>query len=155
MGALLYGAAAAAAATGALAFDGPIDLGHVRETAPLAAVVGAVLGYGVNERWPMRWETAAGTGFLTAFVGVVFFSGLYLFGDAVIQAYLGQSSVDAVGDAAQRLKQRLPIAAPLAVGALTIAGVVMWILGALGRRLFRRASSSGGDRGDPGAAGAA
>ncbi|MEL6979780.1 MAG: hypothetical protein AAGM38_14010, partial [Pseudomonadota bacterium] len=154
VGALLYAAAGAAAAIAVLAAEGPLDLRQIRETAPLAALLGGLLGLGVNERWPLRADAALATGFLTALVGLVFFCGLYLFGDAVIEAYLGGDPAKAVVDASQRLGQRLPLAAPMTIGAfmlrLRCAGGV-WITFSLRARLATRfrgaedAAPRGGD----------
>lgn len=159
VGALLYAAAGAAAAIAVLAAEGPLDLRQIRETAPLAALLGGLLGLGVNERWPLRADAALATGFLTALVGLVFFCGLYLFGDAVIEAYLGGDPAKAVVDASQRLGQRLPLAAPMTIGAFMLAGLALWIIAAAGRRVFRAAEARRKARaerkGDPDAAGAA
>lgn len=160
VGALLYAVAAAAAATGTLALDGPLDPRQLRETAPLAAALGGLLGLAVNQRWPQRWDAAMMTGFLTAFVGLVFFSAAYLFGDAVIEAWRGGAAPEAVSAASERLGAHLPVAAGLAAGGFALAGLAMWTLGALGRWAFGSRGEKGETggaakkpEGDPGAAG--
>lgn len=166
VGALLYAAAGAGTAIGVLALEGPLDPRQLREVAPLAGLLGGLLGLGVNERWPLRADAAIATGFLTAIVGLVFFAGLYLFGDGVIVAYLGGDAAKAVVEASRRLGDRLPVAAPLAIVAFMAAGLVLWMFAALGRRLFRARkadpaatteASAGGreNNSDPGTAGAA
>lgn len=136
VGALLYAAAAAGAAAGALALGGALDTQSLREAAPLAAVLGGALGAGVNSHWPTRAGAALLTGVLTALVGLVFFCGLFLLGSTFIEAFLGHSATDAIAGASRRLGERLPLAAPLAMGGFGAAGLVMWLLGLLGRTLF-------------------
>lgn len=151
VGGLLYACAAAAAAVGALAIDGGLSVQAIRESAPLAAVLGGLLGFGVNSHWPRRYDTAMATGLLTAIVAIVFFSGLFLLGSTFIEAYLGHSTTEAVAGASRRLGEVLPTAAPLAAGGFVLAGVVMWALGAIGRLLRRPREGRDGD----GAAGSA
>lgn len=158
VGAALYALAAAGAAIGTLALDGPLDPRQLREVAPLAAVLGGLLGLLVNERWPLRWDSAVATGFLTAFVGVVFFSALYLFGDAVIESWRGGgAAAESVSAASERLAAHLPVASALAIGAFALAGLIMWALAALGRWLFGRRERGAAEKtsGGPDAAGAA
>ena len=152
VGALLYAAAAAGAAIGALFLDGALSATAIRESAPLAALLGGVLGYGVNSRWPVRVDAALATGLLTALIALVFFSGFFLVSSAFIEAYLGRSATEAVAAASGRLGEHLPIGAGLAIGAFASAGLVMWILGALGRLIFgRRAEKRGGEAAESGA----
>ena len=154
VGALLYAFAAAAAAAGALAIDDALSLRALRESAPLAAVLGGLLGFGVNSHWPRRYDTAMAAGLLTAIVAIVFFCGLFLLGSTFIEAYLGHSPTEAVADASRRLGERLPVAAPLAVGAFVLAGLVMWAIGGivrlLGRGRGRRENDGGAGQAQPG-----
>ena len=152
VGALLYAAAAAAAAVGALAAEGPPSFTAIRESAPLAAVLGAVIGFGVNSRWPQRFDAAIATGLLTALISLVFFSGLFLVSSAFIEAYLGRSATEAVAAASSRLGQHLPVGAPLAVAGFVAAALLMWVFGAIGRLLFReRPSKNNADAAESGA----
>lgn len=141
-GALLFAIAGAAAGAGAVGFDGELDLRRLREAAPLAALVGGLLGYLVSLDWPRRAAAGALRGMVTALIGVVFFSGLYLFGDAVIEAALGGDAGGAVADAMRRLSERLPLAVPLALLSFGIAGFLHWALGVL----FSPRSGSGRGR---------
>ena len=160
-GAALYAGAAAGATYGVLALEGPVDFTQLRESVPLAAVIGAVLGFGVNPRWPTRADSAVATGLLPALAGDVIFSGLYLVASAFIEAYLGRNAAEAVSGASSRLGRYLPVGGPLTIGAFMGAALLMWAMGAVGRALFGRraaAEKEGGagsepdDKGDPGAA---
>lgn len=133
-GALTYGAAAVGAGLGALSLSGDaLDVRTIREVAPLAFVIGAISGFGVVGVWPRSLGGAILVGVLTAIAALVFFIALYLFGDALIEAFRGGSAADAVRDAMKRLQERLPIAAPLAIAGFAAAGLLLWLLGALGR----------------------
>ena len=156
VGALLYAVAAAGAAVGAVSLDGPPSLSAVRETAPLAAVLGAFVGFGVHPRWPRRFDAALATGVLTAVVVLVFFSGLFLVSSAFIEAFLGGSATKAVASASGRLGQHLPIGAALAVGGFSVASLLMWLLGSIGRLLFGSRTGEGSPEtgGEPAGSGA-
>ncbi|MCI4665278.1 MAG: hypothetical protein MRY74_11210 [Neomegalonema sp.] len=135
-GALLYGAAAAGAAIAALHINDEMTVRAMRESAPLAFLLGGFLGFLVVSAWP-RWLLGAVlTGILMAAPAIVFFSALYLVGDALIASAQGLSASDAVFAAMKRLQERLPIATPLVVASFAAAGFVLWVLAAIGR-LFR------------------
>lgn len=152
VGALLYAVAAAGAAVGALSVDGEPSLTAIRESAPLAGVIGGLIGFGVNTRWPLRLDAAIATGLLTAVIALVFFSGLFLVSSGFIEAFLGGSATEAVSSASKRLGAHLPIGGALATGGFVGAAVLMWIMGALGRLLFRRGgAASGGEAAESGA----
>ena len=152
VGALFYAAAAAGAAIGAVAVDGEPSLTAIRESAPLAGVIGGLIGFGVNARWPLRLDAAIATGLLTAIIAIVFFCGLFLVSSAFIEAFLGGSATEAVSSASQRLGKHLPVGGGLAAGGFVAAAVLMWVLGAVGRLIFRRQSPpSGGDTAESGA----
>lgn len=147
VGAMAYGAAAAGAGLGTLALSGDaLDVRTIREVAPLAFVIGALAGYGVVSSWPRSLGGAILTGVLTAVAVLVLFSALYLLGDALIEAVrrssedtaTGGGAAAAVTDAMGRLRERLPTGAPLAVGAFAAAGLLLWLLGAIGRLLRRK-----------------
>ena len=93
----------------------------VRETAPLAAVIGGLIGAGVFSRWPYTISQAVVLGLLSALVANIFFIALYIFGEAVIVAVQGGAPGEAVAGAVGRLGERLPIAAPLSVAAFLAA----------------------------------
>lgn len=140
-GAILYGCAAAGAGVGALALSGDaLDVKTVREVAPLAFVIGAMAGLGVVSHWPRRLGGAMLTGAFTALAVLVLFSAFYILGDAIIEAARngGGGVSQTVAAAMGRLKERLPTAGPLAIGAFTLSGALLWIFAAIGRAARRR-----------------
>ncbi len=140
VGAVLFAAAAAAASYGALwgGGEGAPDLRAVRETAPLAAVVGALLGYPTPRDWPKGIGAGLLGGALTAVVGLILFVAVYLFGDAVIEAARGGDAGDAVADATARIAARLPLGAPMAIAAFAAAGALHWLIGSVVSRIAAR-----------------
>ena len=138
LGAILYGAAAAAAGLGAAVLNGDaLDVRTVREIAPLAFVVGAISGFGVVSSWPRNMSGSVITGVVMAVTALVFFSALYLIGEAFITAAIGDGPADPVSKASERLSERLPYGIPLAIGAFAAAGFLLWMLGAIGRGVRR------------------
>lgn len=140
-GALTYGCAAAGAGLGALALSGDtLDVRTIREVAPLAFVIGGFAGYGVVSSWPRGLGGAVLKGALTAIAVLVLFSALYLLGDALIEAVRrdGGGGSQVVAAATARLRERLPVAAPLAIGAFAAAGLTLWLMAAIGRALRRK-----------------
>lgn len=137
LGLLLFGAAAIAAALGAVSLETELTTRLLRETAPLAAVVGGLIGASVFSRWPISATNAVVLGLLSALVAIVFFIALYIFGEAVIVAVQGGAPGEAVAGAMGRLADRLPVAAPLGIAAFIAASLLMWVFGAIGRRFSR------------------
>lgn len=137
LGLLLFGAAAIAAALGAVWVEAELTPRLLRETAPLAAVIGGLIGVGVFSRWPHSAAQAAVLGALSALVAIIFFIALYIFGEAVIVAVQGGAPGDAVAGAVGRLAERLPVAAPLGIVCFIAASLLMWMFGAVGRRFSR------------------
>lgn len=129
VGAGLYAAAGAVVGAATLFADGSFSGVRLREVAPLAALVGAGIGAAVCVEWPRRPSVAILRGAVAALVGLVFFSALYLFGDALIEAAQGGRPADAVAAAVDRLAARLPIAAPMAFVAFSAAGVLHFAAG--------------------------
>lgn len=142
-GLLLFAAAAALAVLAPLAIDGTLSVRSARETAPLAAVVGGLLGWLVITRWPRSFGAAAAMGGLTAFVAFVFFTALYLFGEAIITAFQGEQAGPAIAAATERLWDRLPTGALAALASFILAAIILRALGAaalaIGARRSRRA----------------
>jgi hypothetical protein len=140
---MLFALAAAAAAVAPLLFDGSLSMRSLRETAPLAALIGAGIGAAVMTRWPRSIGGALATAVLSAFVAFVFFSMLYLFGEAVISAYRSEPAGAAIAAASGRLWDRLPIGAASAVVAFGVAALILRAIGAgvlaLAERKARRA----------------
>lgn len=129
-GLLLYALAAAAAAVAPLALEGEASVRALRETAPLAALIGGVMGFFVVTRWPRTTGGALAVGFLSAFVAFVFFSMLYLFGEALITAFQGGEAGAAIAGATGRLWARLPMGALSAVIAFGVASLILRAIGA-------------------------
>lgn len=109
----------------------------LRESAPLACVIGAAIGYGVTQRWPRRPFNAVVFAVLSAVVTFVFFFAVYLFGEAVITAWRGEPVGPAIAQATQRLFERAPIAFLAAMATFSAAGLLLWGLAAVGRGVRR------------------
>lgn len=129
VGAVLFAVAGAATAYGVLAVDDAATLEKLRQTAPLAGALGLFLGWAVAQEWPRRPSAGIMTGIVTALVGLTFFSGLYLFAEAVIEAARQGEAAKAVTDASSRLWARLPLAIPMAAAAFGLAGAMHWLIG--------------------------
>lgn len=140
MGAGLYGVAAATASLAAvlgpdLAVDA-IDGAGLRAAA-VATALGALLGFFVVTAWPRRTDVAIVSAILTALVGLVFFCGAFLIVNALATAIAGGSAADAVTQTVAGIAEGLPIAAPLALGAFAVAGLLLRIFAGVGRRFGR------------------
>lgn len=136
-GAILFGSAAVAVVLGVLSSDRELTMRLLREVAPLAAAIGAVLGASVFKRWPSSATHGVVIGLMSALVAIIFFFALYIFGESVIVAVQGGAPGQAVEDAVSRLVGGLPLGLPLGLAAFAAASLVMWMLGAIGRAFKR------------------
>lgn len=133
--AALWAALSGEAGFGALS-DGP-SWRHVREAAPLAGLLGAVIGYVSVDRWPASFVEALAVALISLIVTVIFFVMAYVLGEALISAFLGQPAGDAVTSATQRLGERLPAAIALGAAGFAASALVLWLAGQIARRLSR------------------
>ncbi len=146
-GAAMFGIAAAVAAATPLALDGDLTVRTLRETAPLAGGIGAVIGFLVVTRWPRSMGGAVTIGLMSAFVAFVFFSMMYLFGEAVIAAFRSEQAGGAIAAASDRLWDRLPLGILSALVAFSAAGLLLRGIGAGVIALAERRAGRRAERG--------